>query len=266
MQLVAILIISAPIQDDVTSNILTPTHSVMDDFDENANEDLQDTVECSPITKASTQPDPETLSIPPIQVVKTRKSWILWFTFVAFWIHMCETFGYKMCMLLVTTFISILYSTLYSRVGHSATYAIWIWAIFFSFCGNLVLLSSKNYGLMITGSATATPIAILTQVLFPIVGFLGRFTIFYFFSVAAAILTPNIPGQKMLKSKPSFTCNVPILSNCHMRGLQPSPLDTRAALQSMMAPVLVAVVEVDPLVQAVPQLLLHVFRKANKMV
>ena len=56
-------------------------------------------------------------------------------------------------------------------------FALWIWLIFFSFCGNFVLLPtasavcfgtkyhSKNYGLVMTGSAAAAPIiAILTQV------------------------------------------------------------------------------------------------------
>merc|ERR550519_2459164 len=120
-----------------------------------------------------------------------------------------------MCMLLVTTLISILYSTLYfTEFGQRATFAIWIWAIFFSFCGTFVLLptasamcfgtknSSKNYGLVMTGSAAAAPIiAILTQVLSPVVGFLGMFIIISFFSAAAALLTllfPACPSPKKI--------------------------------------------------------------------
>merc|ERR1712073_295691 len=104
-------------------------------------------------------------------------------------------------MIMVTSLISLLFSTLYlTEFGQKATFAIWIWAIFFSFCGNFVLLptatalcfgtknSSKNYGLVMTGSAAAAPIiAILTQVLSPIVGFLGMFIIISFFSAGAAV-------------------------------------------------------------------------------
>jgi len=258
MQLVAIVLISAPSEDDMASNIPLVTHSAADDNDEDVlyqNEDLHETSLPSPISTASIQPDPETLSVSPNQIVRTREFWILWLTFLlntqsvgyinsmykafgqtfinddhflavvgafaavfnsggrVFWGHMCDVFGYKMCMLLVTTLISILYSTLYfTEFGQRATFAIWIWAIFFSFCGNFVLLptatalcfgtknSSKNYGLVMTGSAAAAPIiAILTQVLSPIVGFLGMFIIISFFSAGAAVLTlffPACPSPK----------------------------------------------------------------------
>ena len=258
IQLVAIMLISALPEDDVAGETSLVIHGAIDGYDENVlnkNEDLYGTADPSPISTASIQPDPDTLSVSPRQIVKTREFWILWFTFVlntqsvgyinsmykafgqtfikddhflavvgafaavfnsggrVFWGQMCDVFGYKMCMLLVTTLISILYSTLYfTEFGQRATYAIWIWAIFFSFCGNFVLLptatalcfgtknSSKNYGLVMTGSAAAAPIiAILTQVLSPIVGFLGMFIIISFFSAAAAILTlffPVCPSPK----------------------------------------------------------------------
>merc|ERR1712098_907440 len=129
------------------------------------------------------------------------------------WGHMCDVFGYKMCMLLVTTLISILYSTLYfTEYGQRATFAIWIWAIFFAFCGNFVLLptatamcfgtanSSKNYGLVMTGSAAAAPIlAILTQGLSPVMGFLGMFIIIAFFSASSAMLTLFFPAPSTPK-------------------------------------------------------------------
>merc|ERR1719309_1910973 len=126
---------------------------------------------------------------------------------------MSDVFGYKLCMLIVTVCISLLYSTLYfTEYGSKVLFALWIWLIFFSFCGNFVLLptatalcfgtknSSKNYGLVMTGSAAAAPIiAILTQVLSPIVGFLGMFIIISFFSAGAAVLTlffPACPSPK----------------------------------------------------------------------
>lgn len=125
-----------------------------------------------------------------------------------FWGHLCDVFGYKMCMLLVTVCISVLYATLYfSEFGGKALYAVWICAIFFSFCGNFVLLptasaqcfgtkySSKNYGLLMTGSAAAAPvIAILTQGLSPIVGYLGMFVLIACCSAISGLLTLYFPA------------------------------------------------------------------------
>ncbi|XP_023322792.1 uncharacterized protein LOC111697129 [Eurytemora carolleeae] len=133
-----------------------------------------------------------------------------------FWGYMCDVFGYKMCMILVTSSISFLYATLYfTEFGSKALFAVWVWLIFFSFCGTFVLLptasavcfgtkySSKNYGLIMTGSAAAAPIiAILTQGLSPVVGYLGMFIIISCFSAASALLTfffpPNPEPAKIL--------------------------------------------------------------------
>ena len=229
MQLVAVMLISNPSEDDIASNIPLVSHHT-DDLEEEiiyqTEGDLrsrsQSPAQDSPFVQqpppAGAQLDLE--NVPPSKVVKTPEFWILWFTFLlntqavgyintmykafgqqfidddhflavvgafaavfnsfgrVFWGHLCDVFGYKMCMLIVTTSISFLYSTLYfSEYGQRATFAIWIWAIFFAFCGNFVLLptataqcfgtanSSKNYGLVMTGSAAAAPIlAILTQV------------------------------------------------------------------------------------------------------
>ena len=229
MQLVAVMLISNPSEDDIASNIPLVSHHT-DDLEEEiiyqTEGDLrsrsQSPAQDSPFVQqpppAGAQQDLE--NVPPSKVVKTPEFWILWFTFLlntqavgyintmykafgqqfidddhflavvgafaavfnsfgrVFWGHLCDVSGYKMCMLIVTTSISFLYSTLYfSEYGQRATFAIWIWAIFFAFCGNFVLLptataqcfgtanSSKNYGLVMTGSAAAAPIlAILTQV------------------------------------------------------------------------------------------------------
>ena len=229
MQLVAVMLISNPSEDDIASNIPLVSHHT-DDLEEEiiyqTEGDLrsrsQSPAQDSPFVQqpppSVTQQDLE--NVPPSKVVKTPEFWILWFTFLlntqavgyintmykafgqqfidddhflavvgafaavfnsfgrVFWGHLCDVSGYKMCMLIVTTSISFLYSTLYfSEYGQRATFAIWIWAIFFAFCGNFVLLptataqcfgtanSSKNYGLVMTGSAAAAPIlAILTQV------------------------------------------------------------------------------------------------------
>ena len=121
-------------------------------------------------------------------------------------------------MMMVTTLITILFSTLYfTEYGQRATFAVWIWAIFFSFCGNFVLLptataqcfgmgnSSKNYGLVMTGSAVAAPlIALLTQFMSPIIGFLGMFIIIALFSAAAGLLTllfPSHPSPKKIQEQ-----------------------------------------------------------------
>ena len=218
IQLVAVILISRPTEDEVAGNI-----------------PLQTEVE---------------INMRPGDIVRTREFWTLWFTFVlntqavgyintmykafgqtfikddhflavvgafaaifnsggrVLWGHLCDVFGYKSCMLMVTSLISLLFSTLYfTEFGQKATFAIWVWAIFFSFCGNFVLLptatalcfgtrhSSKNYGLVMTGSAAAAPlIAVLTQYLNPVIGFLGMFIIIAVFSAVAAIITFQFPS------------------------------------------------------------------------
>ena len=225
MQLVAVMLISNPSEDDMASNIPLVSHHT-DDMEEEIIYQTEGDLRSrspgpdSPLTQPLPCPAPDTENVSPSLVVKTPEFWILWFTFLlntqavgyintmykafgqqfidddhflavvgafaavfnsigrVFWGHLCDVFGYKMCMLIVTTAISFLFSTLYfSEFGQRATFAIWIWAIFFAFCGNFVLLptatalcfgtanSSKNYGLVMTGSAAAAPIlAILTQV------------------------------------------------------------------------------------------------------
>merc|ERR1719204_1762391 len=113
-----------------------------------------------------------------------------------------------LCMLIVYSRVttSPMVEPCFFEYGQRATFAIWIWAIFFAFCGNFVLLptataqcfgtanSSKNYGLVMTGSAAAAPIlAILTQGLSPLMGFLGMFILIACFSAVAAILTLSFP-------------------------------------------------------------------------
>ena len=131
------------------------------------------------------------------------------------WGHLYDKFGYKMCMMMVTSLISTLFSTLYfTEYGQRATFAIWICAIFFSFCGNFVLLptataacfgtknSSKNYGLVMTGSAVGGLLtAVLTQLLSPVFGFLGMFITIAVLSSASAVLTllfPACPSPKKI--------------------------------------------------------------------
>ena len=131
-----------------------------------------------------------------------------------FWGHFCDVFSYKFCMVIVSSAICFLYSTLYlTEFGQKATFAVWIWAIFFSFCGNFVLLPtasalcfgtkhhSKNYGLLMTGMAAASPlIATLTQDLSPLVGYHGMFVIIAVFSGISASINffffPAKPSPK----------------------------------------------------------------------
>jgi len=278
MQLVAVLLITSPSEDDLASNIPLVTHAVDDEevlYQSTGN--INELGASSPshesfrVSSPSHQSSPsinninnidninfnppEAENLKPSQIVKTREFWILWLTFVlntqaigyinsmykafgqtfinddhflavtgafaaifncvgrVFWGHFCDVFGYKLCMLIVTTSISLLYSTLYfTEFGQKATFALWIWAIFFSFCGTFVLLPtasamcfgskyhSKNYGLVMTGSAAAAPIiAILTQVLSPRVGFLGMFIIIAIFSAFSGVITlffPSCPSPK----------------------------------------------------------------------
>lgn len=62
-----------------------------------------------------------------------------------FWGHLCDAFGYKTCMMVVTSFVAVLYSTFYFiPVGGKPVFAIWVWAIFFCFCANFVLLPTAT--------------------------------------------------------------------------------------------------------------------------
>lgn len=256
MQLVAVLLITSPNEDDLASNIPLVTHAVDDEevlYQSTGN--INEAGVSSPSINNINLNPPESENLKPSQIVKTKEFWILWGTFVlntqaigyinsmykafgqtfinddhflavtgafaavfncvgrVFWGHFCDVFGYKLCMLIVTGAISLLYSTLYfTEFGQKATFAIWIWAIFFAFCGTFVLLPtasamcfgskyhSKNYGLVMTGSAAAAPIiAILTQVLSPRVGFLGMFIIIAIFSAISGGITlffPSCPSPK----------------------------------------------------------------------
>merc|ERR1719471_2067408 len=254
MQLLAVLLISSPGEEELSSNIPLVTQ-----IEEQEEDVLYQTgsAASSPVTEPQAGIE---INIKPSDIVKTREFWVLWVTFVlntqavgyinsmykafgqtfiqddhflavvgafaaifnsggrVMWGHLCDVFSYKKCMIMVTTLIALLFSTLYfTEFGQKATFAIWIWAIFFSFCGNFVLLptataqcfgtrnSSKNYGLVMTGSAAAAPlIAILTQFLNPIIGFLGMFIIIAIFSAVGALLTlmfPSCPSPKKIQEQ-----------------------------------------------------------------
>ena len=257
IQLVAVILISSPTEDEVAGNIPLVSQPQTEEPEEDV------LYQSGSAASSPVQPDLQTeveINMRPGDIVRTREFWTLWFTFVlntqavgyintmykafgqtfikddhflavvgafaaifnsggrVLWGHLCDVFGYKSCMLMVTSLISLLFSTLYfTEFGQKATFAIWVWAIFFSFCGNFVLLptatalcfgtrhSSKNYGLVMTGSAAAAPlIAVLTQYLNPVIGFLGMFIIIAVFSAVAAIITfqfPSCPSPKKIQEK-----------------------------------------------------------------
>ena len=247
IQLVAVILISSPTEDEVAGNIPLVSQAQTEEPEEDV------LYQSGSAASSPVPPDLQTeveINMRPGDIVRTREFWTLWFTFVlntqavgyintmykafgqtfikddhflavvgafaaifnsggrVLWGHLCDVFGYKSCMLMVTSLISLLFSTLYfTEFGQKATFAIWVWAIFFSFCGNFVLLptatalcfgtrhSSKNYGLVMTGSAAAAPlIAVLTQYLNPVIGFLGMFIIIAVFSAVAAIITFQFPS------------------------------------------------------------------------
>jgi len=264
MQLLAIVLIIPPTDEDVASTVPIVSSAVDDEEIIYENESYPELSPGSRSTSSSSLQEMQQVvyhgddeNLKPSQVVKTYEFWILWFTFLlntqavgyinsmykafgqtfidddhflsitgafaalfnssgrVFWGHMSDVFGYKLCMLIVTVCISLLYSTLYfTEYGSKVLFALWIWLIFFSFCGNFVLLptasavsfgtkySSKNYGLVMTGSAAAAPIiAILTQGLSPIVGYLGMFILIACFSALSAVITlffPSCPSPRKL--------------------------------------------------------------------
>ena len=160
MQLVAVMLISNPSEDDMASNIPLVSHHT-DDMEEEIIYQTEGDLRSrspgpdSPLTQPLPCPAPDTENVSPSLVVKTPEFWILWFTFLlntqavgyintmykafgqqfidddhflavvgafaavfnsigrVFWGHLCDVFGYKMCMLIVTTAISFLFSSLY---------------------------------------------------------------------------------------------------------------------------------------------------------
>ena len=63
-----------------------------------------------------------------------------------FWGHLCDKYGYRNCMVGVSASISALYLTLYFApiYGGKVFFAMWVWAIFFFFCANFVLLPTAT--------------------------------------------------------------------------------------------------------------------------
>ena len=63
-----------------------------------------------------------------------------------FWGHMCDKFGYRNCMCVSSIAMALLYLTFgYAPVyGGKALFAMWVWAIFFFFCANFVLLPTAT--------------------------------------------------------------------------------------------------------------------------
>ena len=63
-----------------------------------------------------------------------------------FWGHLCDKFGYRSCMLVVTASMALLWLTFgFAPVyGGKVLFAMWVWAIFFFFCANFVLLPTAT--------------------------------------------------------------------------------------------------------------------------
>ncbi len=62
-----------------------------------------------------------------------------------FWGHLCDGFGYRACMCVVTSALGILYSTFYLVPhGGKVFFAVWVWGIFFCFCASFVLLPTAT--------------------------------------------------------------------------------------------------------------------------
>jgi len=275
IQLLSIMVIRAPPDDEVSSMMPLVTHASPDETeslvdlaqDSSEEEDEEDLhlehpgSDQTPINRrSSTRVSQAELieNLRPGQIVKTTEFWILWSTFFlntqaigyinsmykaygqvfitddhflavvgafaaifnafgrVFWGHMCDKFGYRNCMCLVSICMALLFLTFgYAPVGGSKVlFAVWVWAIFFFFCANFVLLptataqtfgtrhSSKNYGLVMTGQAAAAPvIALLTEFLSPALGWLGMFFIIAGASTISCTINmryPKHPSPKVL--------------------------------------------------------------------
>lgn len=139
-----------------------------------------------------------------------------------FWGHLCDKFGYRSCMMFISVSIAVLFVTFaFVPVGGKALFAFWVWAIFFSFCANFVLLptataqcfgtkyASKNYGLVMSGQAVAAPLtALLTQHLNPVIGWSGMFQIIAVFSLTCAFLQcrfPRYPSPRAIMDRLAMT-------------------------------------------------------------
>lgn len=133
-----------------------------------------------------------------------------------FWGNMCDAYGYRLCMGVVSMALGGFFFTFrLVEFGGKPLFAVWVWGIFFCFCANFVLLptataqsfgtkySSKNYGLVMTGQAFAAPItAILTEFVNPVVGWFGMFCLIGACAVTSSLMNafafPRNPNPRQI--------------------------------------------------------------------
>jgi len=136
-----------------------------------------------------------------------------------FWGNLCDAYGYRACMGVVSLALSLLFfSFRFVEFGGKTLFALWVWGIFFCFCANFVLLptataqsfgtkySSKNYGLVMTGQAFAAPVtALLTEFVNPVVGWLGMFSLIGLCSLTSSVMNvvafPRSPNPRTILNR-----------------------------------------------------------------
>lgn len=115
------------------------------------------------------------------------------------WGWVMDKSSYKICMIVLTIGVSILLATLgLTPYGGKVMFAIWIWAIYFTFSGTYALLptcttdtfgithAGVNYGLVFSNTVLSSPIAaVLTQTLSKHLGWYGIFAMLACFSFAS---------------------------------------------------------------------------------
>ena len=62
-----------------------------------------------------------------------------------FWGNLCDGYGYRNCMTVVSMCTSMLYLTFnFIEFGAKPLFALWVWGIFFCFCANFVLIPTAT--------------------------------------------------------------------------------------------------------------------------
>ncbi|QQP42295.1 Oxalate:formate antiporterlike, partial [Caligus rogercresseyi] len=181
--ILSVFLISSPSESEVTSLMPLVTHAGDDEEEEEAEDDDSD-MELSNVSQQQHPSSTPTAvhkfeeNLSPAQVIRSREFWILWSTFLLnsqvigyinsmykafgqtfikddhflaivgafaaifnsggriFWGHLCDTFGYRSCTMVV--------SSLLASHREQGPLASWVWAIFFCFCGNFVLMPTAT--------------------------------------------------------------------------------------------------------------------------
>ncbi|CAB4058694.1 unnamed protein product [Lepeophtheirus salmonis] len=210
IQILSVFLISSPSESEVTSMMPLVTHAVEDE--EDSDMEINASNSSSPIPSTPSAPittlhNSDENLISPLDILtpctklldKPSLKMIIFLAIVGafaaifnsggriFWGHLCDIFGYRICIMVVSSLLSILYGTFYAISLTKTT----------AQCFGTKFLS-KNYGLVMSGMALgALVLAAVTQVLQPFIGFLGMFLLMSAVCTLSCIIKQLFPFETL---------------------------------------------------------------------